>query len=309
MGNQKRPVLVLGGTGHLGSSIVGTLLEMHQPVRVLTRSVPRARQVLGDGPTFLECDLAERSAVAEVAVANALEGAEAVVVCLSAFSPKLIRQMRAIERDAVLMVFDQARQAGVIRVVYISTYDIRPDVIAGMDFPIAQIKLEVETVLKGSDLAWTVLGAAPSMDIFFAMIRGERMVVPGGGPPVLPTIARADVGQIAAQTALRADLAGRRIRMVGPQAMSFPEAAERISAVWGRVIRFQRMPFLPLQLASIVSRPFYPYLRHLAASVQLMNNFPRDIVAQVEEDHRWLIHTFDYAPTTLETEALRRMAS
>ena len=255
----------------------------------------------------MEGDLASETAVARRAVLEALDGARAVVVSVSAFSPKLIRRMKEIERDAVLAIFDHAREAGTRRLVYISTYDIRRDAVGGLDFPIAQIKLEVETALKASDLAWTVLGAAPSMDIFFAMIRGDRMMVPGGGPPALPTISRADVGQIAAQTVLRGDLAGQRIRMVGPEAMSFPEAAAQISAVWGRAIQYRQIPLLPLRIASSVSRPFYPYLRHLAASVQLMNSFPEDIVAQVEEVHQRLLDIFDYAPTTLEMEARRRM--
>ena len=41
--------------------------------------------------------------------------------------------------------------------------------------------------------------AAPSMEIFFAMLRGDTLVVPGGGPPALPTVAASDLGEIAAQ--------------------------------------------------------------------------------------------------------------
>jgi hypothetical protein len=37
-----------------------------------------------------------------------------------------------------------------------------------------------------------------------------------------------------------------------------------------------------------------------------MNSFPQDVVAEVPEDHRRLVNTFAYTPTTLEMEALRR---
>jgi uncharacterized protein YbjT (DUF2867 family) len=189
--------------------------------------------------------------------------------------------------------------------VYLSVYDIRPDVVAEVGLESAKAKLVVEAALAGSSLNWTVLGASPSMQIFFSMIRGDTMMVPGGGPPALPTISPVDVGEIAAQTALRDDVGGQRIRLAGPEAVSFSEAAQRISAVIGREIRFQKIPLLPLRIASAVSRPVYPYLSQVAKSVALMNHFPPDVVAQAMADHQRLLETFDYVPTTLEMEARR----
>jgi uncharacterized protein YbjT (DUF2867 family) len=232
-----------------------------------------------------------------------------VVVSLSAFTPGLIRQLERVERDAVLAVFEEARKAGVSRVVYLSAYELRPELIEELDLAFGRVKLAVETALARSDLNWTVMGQAFSMEIFFAFIKGGWMVVPGGGPPGLPTVSPLDAGEIAAQTILRADLGGRRIRVTGPEAFSFPEAARRIAAVAGRRVIFQRIPLLPLRVASIVSQPFNPYLRHLCASVRMMNRFPQDLVAQVPEDHRWLQATFDYTPITLEMEARKRMGS
>ena len=294
------PILVLGGTGHLGSQIVGSLRDRGQPVRVLSRNGCRARQILGDGVEIMEGDITSREPVAA-----ALDGVRALVISVSAFSPQLIRQLRLIEHDAVLMVLEQARRAAVSRVVYISTYDVRTDAVAGSGFEMAQLKLAVETTLASSDLNWTVLGAAPSMGIFFTMIRGNRMVVPGGGPPALPTVSRVDVGEIAAQTVLRDDLVGRRIRMVGPEAISFPEAAERISAVAGRTIKFQKIPLLPLRVVAVLTRPFNPFLSYLLPFITLMNRFPPDLAVQVPDDHQLLVETFSYTPTTVEMEAQR----
>jgi uncharacterized protein YbjT (DUF2867 family) len=150
-----------------------------------------------------------------------------------------------------------------------------------------------------------VLGAAPSMGIFFAMIRGNKMMVPGGGPPALPAVSRVDVGEIAAQAVLRDDLAGRRIRMVGPESLSFSEAAERISAVVGRTIEFRKIPLLPLRVVAALTRPFNPFLSYMLSFVTLMKRFPPDLVAQADDDHRRLVKTFSYAPTTVEMEARR----
>jgi uncharacterized protein YbjT (DUF2867 family) len=295
------PILVLGGTGHYGRHIVRSLLEKGQPVRVLSRNASHAREVLGDGVEIVEGDITSQESVVE-----ALRGARAVVISVSAFNPQSIQKLRLIERDSVLMVLEEAQKAGISRVVYISVYDIREDLIEKLDLETGRIKLEIEAALARSDFNWTVLGAPFSMEMFFAMIRGDTMTVPGGGPPALPTISPVDVGEIAAQTVLRDDLGGKRIRLAGPEAISFPEAARRISEVTGKTVKFRKIPLVPLKIASVLSRPFYPYLRHLVQSIVLMNSFPQDVVAEVPEDHRWLVNTFVYTPTTLEMEARRR---
>lgn len=298
------PILVLGGTGHYGRHIVRSLLAKGQPVRVLSRNATNARKVLGDGAEIVEGDITSRESVTEV-----LEGVKAVVISVAAFTPKLIRKLKLIEQDSVLMALEEARKAGVSRIVYISVYDIREDWLRKLriDFESARIKQAVETYLARSDFNWTVLGAPPAMEIFFAMIRGDTMMVPGGGPPALPTVSPADVGEIAAQAVLRDDLRSERIRMTGPEAISFPEAAKRISAATGKEIRFRKIPLLPLKIASIVTWPVNPYLRHLTMTVKMMNKFPQDIAAQVPQDHQWLVNTFTYTPTTLEMEARKRL--
>jgi uncharacterized protein YbjT (DUF2867 family) len=302
MDSKKAPILVLGGTGHYGRNIVRSFLEKGQPVRVLSRNAANARKVLGDEAEIVEGDITSRESVME-----ALKGVKAVIISVSAFTPRLIRKLKVIERDSVLVVLEETQKAGISRIVYISIYDIREDLSRKLNLESADVKLEIETALAKSDFNWTVLGAAFSMEIFFAMTRGDTMRVPGGGPPALPTISPADVGEIAAQTVLRDDLRGKRIRMIGPEAISFPEAAKRISAATGKSIEIRIVPLLPLEIASLVTWPIYPYLRHLVGHIKLMNSFPQDLVAKVPEDHQWLVDTFSYTPTTLEMEARNRI--
>jgi uncharacterized protein YbjT (DUF2867 family) len=223
----------------------------------------------------------------------------------------LIRKLKLIERDSVLAVLAEAERAGVSRIVYISTYGTSQDSPRGVNLETTRIKSEVENALARSDFNWTVLGAAPSMDIFFAMIRGDTMMVPGGGPPALPTVSPVDVGEIAAQTILRQDLPGKRFRMVGSEAISFPEAAKRISSVAGRTIRFRKVPLVLPKMAYAVTRPLAPfsdvllYANQMLGFIKLLNQFPQDVIAEVLEVHRLLLDTFDYVPTTLEMEAQR----
>ena len=295
----EQPVLVLGGTGHYGRHIVRSMLRAGAPTRVLTRNAPSAHSLLGEQVEVVEGDITSAPSVTA-----AFRGVGSVVVAISAFSPKLIRQQRRVERDAVLALLDEMRRQGISRVVYVSVYDIDKELVERFDLEDARIKLEIENRLARSDFDWTVLGASPSMQLFFSLIRGGRLlVVPGGGPPALPTISARDVGEIAAQAALRDDLGGMRIRMTGPQALSFAQAAQQISSATGKHIGFRPVPFLPIETAALIARPFNPYLQQVVAHLKVLKHFPQAIAEQVPADHRRLLETFWYTPTTLEMEA------
>jgi uncharacterized protein YbjT (DUF2867 family) len=188
-------------------------------------------------------------------------------------------------------------------VVYLCGYDIRREVIR--DFEPGRIMLEVQEALAKSDFNWTILGLAPSMEIFFATIRGETMVFPDDGGPAasFPTVSKRDVGTIVAQAVLRDDLARQRFRVCGAQVLSFPEAAQRISAVTGRPLQFRAIPLGPLRLAAFLVQPIHPYFHFIITAATMLNRFPQDLVADVPADHCRLMEMFDYEPQTLEMEA------
>ena len=162
MANSK-PIVVFGGTGHLGRHIVAQLLEHGLPVRVLSRDRQRAVRVLGDGIDVVQGDI-----TSPLDVETALHGARALIISVSAFSAKLIRRLWEIEYDAVIQSFDLARKAGVRRVVYVSAYDIDKEFAKRVGMEVGLVKAAVEEALAATDLNWTVLGAPPALDIFFA---------------------------------------------------------------------------------------------------------------------------------------------
>lgn len=301
---------MVGGTGHYGQHIVRSLVQRGAAVRVLSRNAASARSLLGEAAEIVEGDI-----TAEPARRAALQGCASVVIALSAMAPGLVRQTQAIEEDAILALLAEAKELAARRVVYLSVYEVRQDVTQDLDLASGRAKLHVEQALAGSDLNWTVLGCAPSMQIFFAMIRGETMMVPGGGPPALPTIAAVDVGELAAQAALRDDLSGRRFRLVGPEALSFPDAAQRIAAVLGRPIGFRKIPLALPTLAWRLTRPLARvsdrllYVHQMLGFIQLLNRFPPEIAAEAPQAHRLLLDTFSYQATTLEMEAQKWRAA
>ncbi|MFC1746911.1 SDR family oxidoreductase [Candidatus Neomarinimicrobiota bacterium] len=296
-------IMIFGGTGFYGSHIVRKLLAGERPVRVLSRDAARARNVLGNAVDIIEGDVASRETIIEC-----LRGVGAVIICLSAISRKLIRRMDEIERVAVLAIMEEAHKARISRLVYVSGYEIRKDVLEKLNIlPFGAIKLEIEEKIRASDFNWTILGDAPSFELFFAFLRGNRLIVPGGGLVAVPTISPEDIGEITAQVVLRADLGQKRFRLTGPEAISFPEAAHRISALTGKRIRHINLPLFIFRVGAMLALPFTPFVRFLYWSLKLLNHFPKDLAGRVPQDHQILLDTFSYSPVTFNMEIERRL--
>ncbi len=294
-------ILVLGGTGHYGRHIVKALTADNQKVRILSRNMTKARQILGEEPEIIIGDITSKEVVIQ-----ALEGVNAIVISVSAFNRKMIRKLKLIERDSVLMVFEEAERLGINRIVYISVYG-KPD--TNVDMLQGRIKREIEDTLEKSSFNYTILGAPPSMEIFFSMIRNGKMTVPGGGPTALPTISPIDLGIIAAQTVIRSDLNRKRFSLVGSDVISFRDATERISKITGNEIGFRKVPLLLIRAAATITgllSAIFPYISQLLKFIILMNTaFTPDVIEQVIEHQKLLKETFDYQPLTIEEFAIK----
>lgn len=302
MPTERKPIAIFGGTGHYGREVTRHLVRQGTPVRVLSQNAAKARELLGPAVEIVEGDVTARKTIRRM-----LAGSSGVVVSLSAANPRQIRQMKQIERDAILMILEEMEKAGLRKLAYLSVYDIREELLERLRIrKLAEIKIEVEQRIKESGLDWTILGCPPSYELFFALLRGDKLIVPGGGRRAIACISPEDVGAIAAQVAVSSRWNGRRIRLCGPEAVNFPEMARRISEHSGRKVRVLAVP---LQLANVVSflaQPFFPFLRFIYYSLKMMNNFPEDLAAKVPEDHAWLREQFDYEPVSLEEEIGRR---
>ncbi|MBN1952650.1 MAG: NAD(P)H-binding protein [Bacteroidales bacterium] len=296
-------IVIIGGTGNYGKKIVRQLLLMEQQVRVVSRNAEKARALLGSEVEVIQGDILNRKTIS-----TALSGMDGVIISLSAMSWKLIRKMRRIEYDAVLNILDEAKKVKIGRLVYLSAYKIRMDVLEELGIPeFGRLKLEVEEKIRESGLNWTILGCAPMFELLFTFLSKGKMMVPGGGYNKVVSISDEDVGLIAAQTVQRMDLGGKRFCLTGPDAYSFPEVAAFISLKTGKEIKHRRIPLAVLKIATAILFPVNPFPRYLYKSLLLLNNFPKDESGRVKEVHQLLLDTFDYQPTSLEMELETRL--
>ncbi len=303
MKNEKKQIIVFGGTGYYGRKVVEKLLNKGQLVKIVSRNLESARKIVGEKAEIFQGDVTNRETIVE-----SLKNVKAIIICLSAVKRNLIRKMHQIERDAVLTIMEEAKKANISRLVYMSGYEIREPLLHKLNIiEFGEIKLEIESKIAQSGFNWTILGDAPSQEIFFAFIKNGKMTVPGGGLNAIPSISAEDVGEITAQVVMRDDLNKRRIKLTGPEAFAFPQAAKRIGDITGKKIKHMTIPLTIINIVSFILIPFVPYLRFLYKSLKMLNNFPKDLADSVPEDHKLLLSLFDYIPVTLDMEIKKRM--
>ncbi|KAA9158740.1 SDR family oxidoreductase [Amycolatopsis acidicola] len=225
------PILVTGGTGHLGRVLTARLRDEGREVRVLSRRPGTG--YTGDLLTGAGLDAA-------------LDGAGVVVHCASTLGKKDVPAARTL--------LAAARRAGVPHLVYISIVGID-------DFPFAyyRTKKAVEELIAESGIPYTTLRATQFHDLVGTVFSAQRwlpvMLVPAGmrlQPVGLPDVA-------ARLTAIvQGEPAGRVPDLGGPEIKTVTELARMYLAATG-----SRRPVLPLRLPGKAFRAFREG-RHLA---------------------------------------------
>jgi uncharacterized protein YbjT (DUF2867 family) len=156
-------IAIIGGHGKVALHLSSLLTEEGHAVTSFIRNPDQAAEVAETGATPSVLDV-ENSTTA--AIAGALQGHDAVVWSAGAGGGNPGRTY-AVDRDAAIRSMDAAAQAAVNRYVMVSYRG------AGKDhgvpesnsfFAYAEAKAAADEYLRGTDLAWTILGPGALTD-------------------------------------------------------------------------------------------------------------------------------------------------
>lgn len=212
-------IAVTGSTGALGHR-VATLLGPAVD-RLLVRDAARAPRIDGD-PAIRTATYADGAGMRA-----ALEGAEVLLLVSAAEAPDRLGQ----HRTAV----EAAAAAGVRHIVYTSFDGAAPDA----DFTLGRDHWHTEQAIRESGIAWTFLRDSFYLDVLPAFAGPDGLISGPAGDGRVAAVARTDVADAAVAVLRDPDAhAGATYPLTGPEAISFPEAAERMSRVLGRPFRF-----------------------------------------------------------------------
>ena len=216
-------IALIGGHGKVALLAEPLLVAAGHEVTAVIRNPDHAAQVGATGATPLVADV---ETMDDAAWVELLTGHDAVVWSAGAGGGSAARTY-AVDRDAAIRSVDAAGRSGVDRYVMVSYFGAGPDhgVPEGDSFfAYAEAKAAADTHLRGSALAWTILG--PS---------GLTLDDPTGRIAVVPdarradTVARADVARVIVETLARPALGGRTVEFTnGPTPI--PEALDALTS-------------------------------------------------------------------------------
>lgn len=209
-------VLVTGSTGTVGSEVVKTLYERNADVRALVRDKSKAHD-LPVGVETVVGDLLDPASVDK-----ALDGVDKVYL-LNAVVPDELTQG--------LIVVGLAKRIGIQHIVYHSVFQAE----RFKDVPHFASKFVIEEALKRSSLPYTIL--RPNYFFQNDTMLKEPLTRAGIYPmPLGPTgISAVDVRDIAEAAAVALTREGHTDKtydLVGPSALSGPDAA----SIWGELL-------------------------------------------------------------------------
>jgi uncharacterized protein YbjT (DUF2867 family) len=258
-------ILVAGGTGLLGTRLVGQLLDAGEAVRVLTRDPCRAAHL----PAGVDIVVGD---VCDAALDPLVAGCDTVVSAVHGFAGPTPTSPAAVDRDGNGRLIAAAQRAGVGRFVLVSVVG------AAADHPMSlhRMKHHAEVELQRSPLDGVTVRATAYLETWIGII-GAKLA--GGGPALvlgpgrnpINFVAADDVARFVALAATRDRRVGPILSVGGPQNLTFTQLAEQLLAASGRRGNLRHVPLPALRAAAVLARPFSAQAARQAQAAVVMN--------------------------------------
>ena len=230
-------VLVTGGTGDLGGTLVDRLVNAGHAVRIMSRR---------HGPPSggLVLDWAQASLETGDGLSAAVDGIDYVAHCAS--SP--FRKTQEVDVEGTRRLLDACKAAGVAQVLYISIVGIEK-----IPFPYYTHKLAAEQIIEDAGVPYTILRATQFHALLDRVFRDDLLRFPVGAVPGAFKFQTIDTGEVADRMLelITAGPSGHVDDIGGPAVLEAGDMARSWTTAMGR-----RRLMLPLPLFGKVARSF-----------------------------------------------------
>lgn len=283
-------VLVAGGTGTLGRSIVGRLLRQGPAVRVMTRSPDKAADLRATGANIVRADLRDPASLAA-----ACSGVTHIMTTANAFSGKGSESVSAVDEAGNRNLVDAAKQAGVRQFVF--TSGRLPPAFLGIDYFAA--KARTEDYLRQSGVPFTILRPTAFMETWAAILgepilrKGKASIIGSGTLPI-NLVAVDDVAAVAVMTLDRPDAVNAVVEIGGPENLTQLQVVETFERIAGRPAKRSHLPVWLARILPPLLRPFNPVLARQIAMGALTATVPQPFDASA------MLANYPIAQTRLE---------
>ncbi|MFG2415443.1 NmrA family NAD(P)-binding protein [Streptomyces goshikiensis] len=219
-------IVVMGATGATGNALLHSLLTLGTPVRALTRTPHR--QIPGiTGAHQPPVEVQYADATDPHSLRTAFKGAGQLFLAM-ANSPAQV--------ELETRVIDIAAHSGIGHIVKVSAPAAEPD----SPVAISRGHHAVEEHLRASGLTHTILRPYAFMQnlLRLAPTVAQGIILGTMGDAPCNYIDCRDIGDVAAAALTRPDIVGGTYALTGPEAVSYPELASRLTTLTGNQIRY-----------------------------------------------------------------------
>ncbi|MGW1774836.1 SDR family oxidoreductase [Streptomyces sp. NPDC002104] len=219
-------IVVMGATGATGNALLHSLLALGAPVRALTRTphvpIPGATGAHQGSAQVQYADAADPGSLR-----TAFEGADQLFLAMANGPGQVALETRAI---------DIAARAGIGHIVKISAPAAEPD----SPVAVSRGHHAVEEHLRSSGPTHTVLRPYAFMQnlLRLAPAVAQGVILGTMGEAPCNYVDCRDIGDVAAAALTTPSIAGGTYTLTGPEAVSYPELAARLTTLTGRTVRY-----------------------------------------------------------------------
>lgn len=264
-GEGREIVLIAGGTGRLGSRVVGLLTRRRMPVRVLTRNRARAAH-LPEAVEVMEGDVRDFGSLSA-----AVAGATTLISSIQGLDDRR-SSPEATDRDGNRNLIQAAKEAGVDHFVFVSALGAGPDHPMSMQ----RAKYAAEQTLKRSGLSWTIIRPPAFMEYWATLVgkpvleTGRARVFGRGNNPV-NFVSIGDVSKAVEMAVVDPNLRGVEMDMGGPENLTMNQVVEIFERESGKKAQVSHVPIPVMRLMYILMLPINPAMARLTQAGILMD--------------------------------------
>jgi uncharacterized protein YbjT (DUF2867 family) len=220
-------ILVAGAAGLSGSIVMREFARKRIPVRGLVRSRARAEALQG----LPGVETVEGNMLRPETLQGAFDGVDQALM-ISSSGAQMV--------DTQCTFIDAAKKAGLKRIVKFSGAESGVGFEA-KNFRFTRMHEEIERYLERSGIAWTHLRPSQFMQMYFRdapSIIKSAAIFQAWGDTKLSPVDLEDVAKVALGLLTTNGHEGRSYDMTGPEALTMPQVAEKISEAIDRPIRY-----------------------------------------------------------------------
>jgi uncharacterized protein YbjT (DUF2867 family) len=225
-------ILVTGASGTVGSELLKELISAGESVRAGYRTRPPTLS----GVQPLRIDLATGEGLDA-----AVDGVDAVFLLAGEMEDQAAGEIRVVEA---------AKRAGVKRLVKQSVFAAE-----GEAYSFARIHRRIERAVEASGIAYTFLRPGSFMQNFVTYqgetIRTENAFYLPCGDAREAFVDARDIAGVAAQALIHDGHEGKAYDLLGPEPLTYADAAAKLSAALGRTVNYVSVPEAEFKKAMI----------------------------------------------------------